>query len=98
MDLTWLVFQTISTFLRILEVLVWIRVLMSWFRPRYRTSSNSWFFTLEDYVWRATEPMLAPIRSVLPDTGMIDFSPFILMILLALARRLVWVLMFGTLM
>ncbi len=95
--MTYLIYQTISIFVRILEVLVWARVLMSWFRPRYRTSSNSWFFTIEDYVWRATEPMLAPIRNILPDTGMIDFSPFVLMILLALVRRLVWQLMIGTL-
>lgn len=95
--MTYLIYQTISIFVRILEVLVRGRVLMSWFRPRYRTSSNSWFFTIEDYVWRATEPMLAPIRNILPDTGMIDFSPFVLMIVLALVRRLVWQLMIGTL-
>ncbi len=93
--MTFLIYQTISIFVRILEVLIWARVLMSWFRPRYRTSSNSWFFTIEDYVWRATEPMLAPIRNILPDTGMIDFSPFVLMILLALVRRLLWQLMLG---
>ena len=93
--MTFLIYQTISIFVRILEVLIWARVHMSWFRPRYRTSSNSWFFTIEDYVWRATEPMLAPIRNILPDTGMIDFSPFVLMILLALVRRLLWQLMLG---
>ncbi|MBY6274888.1 YggT family protein [Symbiobacterium thermophilum] len=92
-----LIYQTVSIFLSILEVLIWARVLMSWFRPRYRTSSNSWFFTIEDYVWRATEPMLAPIRNILPDMGMIDFSPFVLMILLALVRRLVGTLIFGPL-
>ncbi|BAD40214.1 YggT family protein [Symbiobacterium thermophilum] len=92
-----LIYQTVSIFLSILEVLIWARVLMSWFRPRYRTSSNSWFFTIEDYVWRATEPMLAPIRNILPDMGMIDFSPFVLMILLALVRRLVGMLIFGPL-
>lgn len=83
-------FRAISIFLSILEALVWARVLMSWFRPRYRTSSNSWFFTIEEYVWRGTEPLLAPIRNVLPSTGMIDFSPFVLMILLSLVRRMVW--------
>jgi len=88
--MTSIIYLTISIFLRILEVLIWARVLMSWFRPRYRTSSNGWFFTIEDYVWRATEPMLAPIRNVMPDTGMIDFSPFVLMIVIALVRRLVW--------
>ncbi|MBP2017137.1 YggT family protein [Symbiobacterium terraclitae] len=83
-------FRAISIFLSILEALVWARVLMSWFRPRYRTSSNSWFFTIEEYVWRGTEPLLAPIRNILPSTGMIDFSPFVLMILLSLVRRMVW--------
>jgi YggT family protein len=34
-------------------------------------------------IWRATEPMLAPIRNILPTGGMgIDLSPWILMILI----------------
>jgi len=85
--------RAISIFLSILEALVWARVLMSWFRPRYRTSSNNWFFTIEEYVWRGTEPLLAPIRNILPSTGMVDFSPFVLMILLALVRRMVAVML-----
>lgn len=80
--------QAIIIFVRILEVLIWARILMSWFRPRYRTSKNGWFFTIEEYVWRATEPLLAPIRSILPSTGMIDFSPFVLMIVVDLIARL----------
>jgi len=80
--------QAIVIFIRILEVLIWARILMSWFRPRYRTSKNGWFFTIEEYVWRATEPLLAPIRSILPSTGMIDFSPFVLMIIVDLIARL----------
>ncbi|MEW8978664.1 MAG: YggT family protein [Symbiobacterium sp.] len=83
-----LLYRTLSIFLSIVEVLIWARVLMSWFRPRYRTSSNSWFFQLEEYVWRATEPLLAPIRNILPNTGMVDFSPFVLLILVAMVRRL----------
>lgn len=79
----------ILIFVRILEALIWARILMSWFRPRYRTSKNGWFFTIEEYVWRATEPLLAPIRSILPSTGMMDFSPFILMILVDLIARFV---------
>ena len=80
--------QTVSIFFRILEVLIWARILMSWFRPRYRTSKNGWFFTIEENVWRATEPLLAPIRNILPNTGMIDFSPFVLMILVGIVRQL----------
>ncbi len=63
-------------------MLVLARILTSWFRPRYRTRENSWFFTLDEWIWRLTEPMLAPIRNILPTGGMgMDFSPFILMLL-----------------
>lgn len=82
--------NTILIFVRILQVLIWARILMSWFRPRYRNKSNGWFFTIEEYVWRATEPMLAPIRSILPSTGMIDFSPFILMLLVDIIARVLF--------
>ena len=47
--------RAFSIFLEILTALVLVRILMSWFRPRYRTSGNSWFYRLEEIVYRATE-------------------------------------------
>lgn len=79
--------MTLTIFVRILSVLIWARILMGWFRPKYRTSGNGWFFTIEEYVWRATEPLLAPIRNILPSTGMIDFSPIILWFLIDIIHR-----------
>lgn len=77
--------RTVETFLNILGFLVLARVLLSWFRPRYRTSGNSWFFTIDEMIWRATEPLLAPIRNLLPTGGMgIDLSPLILLLLIRL--------------
>jgi YggT family protein len=35
-----------------------------------------------DFLWRITDPLLRPIRRVLPDLGGIDISPVILIILL----------------
>jgi YggT family protein len=75
--------NALGIFLDILSALVLVRILMSWFRPRYRTSGNSWFYRLEEIVWRATEPMLAPIRNLLPGGGTgLDFSPMILLLVL----------------
>jgi YggT family protein len=41
-------------------------------------------------VWKAInallEPLLAPIRKVMPDTGAIDFSPMVLIVLLQIVR------------
>jgi len=93
MGLRLILAEAVYIFFRIVEALIWARILMSWFRPRYRTSKNGWFFTIEEYVWRATEPLLAPIRNILPSTGMIDFSPFVLMILISILSRFVYQLL-----
>ncbi len=45
---------------------------------------------------QVTEPILAPIRRVLPSFGMLDFSPLVAILLLALLHRLiVWALTTG---
>jgi len=41
-----------------------------------------------DFLWRITEPLLRPIRRVLPDLGGIDISPVILILLLVFLQRL----------
>ena len=87
--------QALTIFVRILSVLIWARILMGWFRPKYRTSSNGWFFTIEEYVWRATEPLLAPIRNILPSTGMIDFSPIVLWFLIDIIHRVLLGILLG---
>lgn len=44
-------------------------------------------------VWRAVnallEPLLAPIRRIMPDTGSIDFSPMALIVLLQILRIII---------
>jgi len=69
----------IANFLQVLVMAVWLlvlgRVLVSWVDPR---GSNQ----LSLFLIQATEPFLAPIRRLLPQTGMIDFSPLILMLIL----------------
>jgi YggT family protein len=40
------------------------------------------YHPVREFVDRLVEPMLAPIRRILPPTGMIDFSPLVLIILL----------------
>ena len=46
--------------------------------------------TIGDFLWRVTEPLLAPIRRVLPDLGGIDISPVILILLLWFLRDLMF--------
>ncbi len=74
-------------FLRFLVIAFYVvllgRVLMSWVNPRFEGR-------LGRFLFETTEPILAPIRRVLPTTGMIDWSPLVaflvLTVLLSLLR------------
>jgi YggT family protein len=46
--------------------------------------------TIGDFLWRVTEPLLRPIRRVLPDLGGLDISPVILILLLWFVRDLMF--------
>jgi YggT family protein len=43
-----------------------------------------------DFLWRITEPLLRPIRRILPDLGGIDISPVILILLLYFIDNLIF--------
>ena len=76
----------VRNFLEILVLVLWLlvlgRVLVGWVDPTARNSVSR-------YVVALTEPLLAPIRRLLPQTGMLDWSPFILMVGLGLLLRFV---------
>jgi len=76
----------VRNFLEILVLVLWLlvlgRVLVSWVDPTGRNAVSR-------YIVAMTEPMLGPIRRVLPQTGMIDFSPLVLMLGLGVLLRFV---------
>jgi YggT family protein len=49
---------------------------------------NQFAFAVHDALSRLFEPVLRPIRRLMPDTGAIDFSPMVFMILLIAVSRL----------
>lgn len=74
----------LRNFLSALLIALWLlvlgRVLMSWFDPG-RSNQVSRFLI------QATEPILAPVRRMLPQTGMIDWSGFVVLIVLGVLWR-----------
>lgn len=82
--------NTVSTIINIFFWLVLIRVIFSWIRPG---GQNRLLAEVQQVVYTLTEPILAPIRNLLPTTMGLDFSPIIAIILLnvleGLARPLI---------
>ena len=77
---------SVALLLRFLVIGVWLlmlgRVLISWIDPRGSS-------TVGGFLFRGTEPILAPIRRALPRTGAVDLSPLIVFLVLAVLLRLV---------
>ena len=72
----------IEIFALALTVLILGRVLISWLDASGRSR-------LSVFLIQATEPILGPIRRLLPRTGMLDLSPMIAMLLLTFVLQAV---------
>jgi YggT family protein len=71
----------ISTLFFILQFAIIIRALMSWFNP----SPDNPIVRL---VIEITEPVLAPLRRIVPRIGMIDITPIVAYFILRLLQGL----------
>jgi YggT family protein len=67
--------QLFVGFLWFLVIAVIVRALMSWF-PQAR---NNQFGRV---VFQITEPIIEPVRRIMPRTGMIDFSTLVVIVIL----------------
>jgi YggT family protein len=74
----------VLTFVQFMLLALWLlvfgRVLMSWVDPTGRNQVSA-------FLIQATEPMLAPVRRMLPATGMIDWSSLVVLLILGLLLR-----------
>jgi YggT family protein len=66
-------------------ILLGARAIMSWFPVRPGTPAASIYGILHDL----TEPVLAPMRRVIPPAGQFDLSFLVLFVLLSILRNFV---------
>jgi YggT family protein len=70
--------QLIAYLASIFDVLIFARVLLSWIP----IGDNPTLRSIAGVIYAATEPILAPIRRILPPMGGLDLSPIVAMVLL----------------
>ena len=78
-----LLFYFVNPVLNIILLIVFIGVVMSWLiNFNVINTHNQFVYTIWRLTNGVTEPLLGPIRRVLPTLGGLDFSPIILILII----------------
>jgi YggT family protein len=79
--------------LLILQIYIWLLIaaaVLSWLVAfNVVNTRNQVVAMLGDFLFRITEPVLRPIRSMMPNLGGIDVSPVILILLILLLENVI---------
>ena len=81
-----LLFQIFNIIYYALIILIFARVILSWVRGGP--------YELREWVFRLTEPILAPVRRLLPSSSGLDLSPMIVLLGLYVLRILLAQILF----
>ena len=79
---------------QVIELFIWlliIQAILSWLVAFGIVNTQSNFVNMiGSFLYKVTEPLLRPIRRLLPEFGGVDISPIILIILLIFFRNLLF--------
>ena len=83
---------TINLFFQFLTILIFVRIIFSWIRvdPYHPT----WGPVLR-FVYQITDPIMEPVRRIMPPMGGFDFSPIIVLFGLNFLNRLLISILVG---
>ena len=81
-----MVISVINAIFSFFQIVLFARIILSWIRldPYHPV-----WGPIQRFIFEMTEPLLAPIRRLMPQTGMFDFSVLILWFLLRIAQSIV---------
>uniref|UniRef100_Q07VM4 YggT family protein n=1 Tax=Rhodopseudomonas palustris (strain BisA53) TaxID=316055 RepID=Q07VM4_RHOP5 len=77
----------------VLDLYIWLLIasaILSWLIAfNVVNTRNQFVAAVADFLYRITEPVLAPIRSRLPNLGGLDISPIVLILLIMFIQRII---------
>jgi YggT family protein len=83
----------LSIILLILDIYIWLLIasaILSWLVAfNVVNTRNQLVSMIGDFLYRITEPVLRPIRGILPNLGGIDLSPVVLILLIILLKDII---------
>jgi YggT family protein len=83
-------FLVIDLALQIYLYLVFAYVILSWLIAFNVVNTRNQFVSMVwEFLWRITEPVLGPIRRMMPHLGGIDISPIVLFLIIVFIRYVI---------
>ena len=77
----------------ILDLYIWLLIasaILSWLVAfNVVNTRNQFVSAVAEFLYRITEPVLAPIRTVLPNLGGLDISPIVLILIIMFLERVI---------
>jgi len=78
----------------VIQIFIWLLIanaILSWLVAfNVVNSQNQFVATVGQFLYKITEPILRPIRGIIPQFGGIDISPIVLILLLIFAQNLMF--------
>ena len=79
----------IDNIIYLYSIVLIINIILSWLTAFNIVNANNKFvYTILDASFKLTDPLLNPIRKIIPNIAGLDFSPIILFLILGFLRNL----------
>lgn len=83
----------LDVILIVLQLYIWILIasaILSWLIAFNVVNTRNQFVAMVgDFLWRITEPVLRPIRNIMPNLGGIDISPVIVILIIIFIQSVI---------
>jgi YggT family protein len=84
------IFELLVQVIELYKFVLIVAVIMSWLVAfNVINTHNRFVYTVNDFLYRVTEPALRPIRRFVPNLGGVDISPIVLILLLWFVQRMI---------
>lgn len=81
-----LLITIIQWIINLFTLAIFVRVILSFSSLILRPPHPQWLINLDNLVISLTEPVMAPIRRLLPNMGGLDFTPMVVLVILFIIR------------
>jgi YggT family protein len=77
----------------VLDLYIWLLIasaILSWLIAfNVVNTRNQFVASVSEFLYRITEPVLAPIRNIMPNLGGLDVSPIVVILIIMFIQRII---------